>query len=120
MFDTAARGIISQGGKSANAIGECLYRGPDGRKCAAGWVISDNVAAECEGQCADYIRRCYPDLFPEQGWRLLSAMQSIHDMSNGASFAPRKSWSYAMRQLAGDFDLSPTVLDDWEGEAARG
>lgn len=46
-FDTAARGIISQGKPSMgrDPITEnekCVYRSSDGCKCAIGWLIPDD------------------------------------------------------------------------------
>lgn len=43
IFDTAAVGVIRQGRQSANAFGTCVYRGPNGRKCAAGFLLPDEV-----------------------------------------------------------------------------
>jgi hypothetical protein len=40
-FDTACRGIIAQGKKSADETGSCLYRSKDGCKCAIGHLIPD-------------------------------------------------------------------------------
>lgn len=120
MFDAAARGIISQGGKSADAKGECLYRGPDGRKCAVGWLIADSVAEEYEGQGAHYIQAKRPYLFSSRGWDLLSELQCAHDASWVGGFGPGRVWSQRVRRVATRFGLSTTVLDEWESEAARG
>lgn len=43
IFDTAYRGLASQGFRKSAAKGRCLYRGPNGRKCAIGWCIPDDV-----------------------------------------------------------------------------
>lgn len=41
IFDTVARHLLTQRRKSQDAMGNCLYRGPDGMKCAAGILIPD-------------------------------------------------------------------------------
>lgn len=40
-FNTMVRHLVKQGRKSANEKG-CLYRGPDGLKCAFGCLIPDD------------------------------------------------------------------------------
>lgn len=41
IFDLAYAGIKSQGFKRSAKPHGCLYRGPEGRKCAIGWLIPD-------------------------------------------------------------------------------
>lgn len=41
FFDTTVTVLRAQGGPSINEKGVCLYRGPNGRKCAAGIHITD-------------------------------------------------------------------------------
>ena len=42
IFDKVVRALIEQGRPSVDPItGFCLYRGPDGVKCAAGFLIPD-------------------------------------------------------------------------------
>lgn len=44
IFDIAYRGLASQGfERSAIPNGHCLYFGPDGRRCAIGWNLPDNL-----------------------------------------------------------------------------
>jgi len=43
LFDTVATHLIKQGKKSfSKETGYCLYRGPDGMKCAIGCLIPDS------------------------------------------------------------------------------
>lgn len=42
MFDTVSLGLARQGGPARNKNGLCVYRGPDGRKCALGHLIADD------------------------------------------------------------------------------
>lgn len=41
IFNTVWNGLKSQGFECSAHNGTCLYRGPNGRKCAAGWLIPD-------------------------------------------------------------------------------
>ena len=41
IFDTVVSGLRKQNKKSLNADGKCAYRGVDGTKCAAGFLIPD-------------------------------------------------------------------------------
>lgn len=43
LFDRAVRGVLKQGKPSMNTYGSCQYRGPDGLKCAAGHLLSDET-----------------------------------------------------------------------------
>jgi hypothetical protein len=43
IFDTAAIGVIRQGRPSMGSSGSCAYRGEGGAKCAAGFLLSDEV-----------------------------------------------------------------------------
>jgi hypothetical protein len=43
IFDKVYQGLASQNFRqSSSAGGRCLYRGPDGLKCAIGWLIPDD------------------------------------------------------------------------------
>lgn len=56
MFDTAYRGLASQGFRQSQAKAKvfCAYRSPDGLKCAAGWLIADDrYDPALEGMTAD-------------------------------------------------------------------
>lgn len=42
IFDKSVEGLASQGFRQAMDGDSCMYRSPDGLKCAAGWLISDD------------------------------------------------------------------------------
>jgi hypothetical protein len=66
IFNTVYLGLASQGFKrsiNTEAV-RCMYRGDEGRKCAAGWLIPDNEydpAIENEGIViyVDYFKNKY-------------------------------------------------------------
>lgn len=79
MFDTAVRGVISQGAPSVDRFGGCLYRGPNGLRCAAGWLIPDDkYSPELESKTVDALE----GIFPELQLEFLGALQCAHDYSS--------------------------------------
>jgi len=56
VFDTVVSALIKQGHPSIDTSGGCLYRGPDGLKCAIGHLIPDNVyTPDMENVSADHL-----------------------------------------------------------------
>lgn len=75
-------------GKSINSNGKtCLYRGPEGRKCAIGLFIPDEKyfeSMDTEDLRASDLIKLYPDLhdsMPLAG-SALNQLQNAHDYSN--------------------------------------
>lgn len=54
VFDTAVRGLASQGFQRSmlELEGRCAYRGEDGRRCALGWCMTGAEALTWEGASA--------------------------------------------------------------------
>jgi len=83
-FDKVAVHLIKQGEKSLND-GGCAYRGCNGKMCAAGVFIPDNVYNKDrmeERLIGDFWNE-YPDLYRQFSFdeyeRFLERMQHIHD-----------------------------------------
>jgi len=56
MLDIAVAGVIGQGWLSMDTNGFCAYRGDDGRRCAIGWLIPDQVYRPgLEGEAVDVL-----------------------------------------------------------------
>lgn len=109
-FDTAARGIIGQGGPSYDTTELlCMYRGPDARKCALGWLIPDSryrPSMEFSTRF-EVLREAGIDV-PEEFARDL---QDAHDIAASSSnFFER--WASKMRDLASVYSLNTDVLKD--------
>ena len=78
MFDIAARGIIAQGGPSVSN-GGCRYRSANGRRCAAGFFLTDEVYnVEMEGHNAAFV---FNDVegFNSNDRIFLRKLQRVHD-----------------------------------------
>lgn len=100
-FDIVVRGLASQGWKQSRrgTRGSCVYRSPDGLKCAAGWLIPDEkYDSDMEGKAA-------VNLFSEHQLRsLLDRMQLAHDawdeVVDEEIGRPHPSMSHAFLALA--------------------
>lgn len=106
-FDTVARHLLTQGQRSTAGDGAkaCRYRGSEGRKCAAGVLISDAVYVEdMEGFGWTAVCDRYPQV-PQAHCELINELQRIHDT------AEPHAWPDALRRLAYANNLDPKVVD---------
>ena len=85
LFKTVAEHLLNQQAKSA--IGDlCMYRVPNGNKCAVGCLISDKVYTEDleglaadSGRMAEALNTSLNDSLTESDIDLLVELQLIHD-----------------------------------------
>lgn len=80
VFDSVLNGLRLQG-KAAVFNGNCMYRAPDGCKCAFGILIKDDeYDPEMENCSAPLVLARFPKLFHlQQHSQLLDALQYAHD-----------------------------------------
>jgi len=108
-FDVVARHLLTQNAKSEEVVNGrryCRYRGDEGRRCAVGVLIPDDIySAEFEGRFADELGLLLPSLGHDVD--LCVELQHVHDCENG----PRK-WPAHLRSLAERYGLSAAVLDE--------
>jgi len=108
VFDQVAKHLLEQGVRSMSEAPDedefCLYRGPEGLKCAAGCLISDNE---------------YEDGMEGRGWRnlvnngyasnahidIIDCLQSIHDKKEPST------WRKELLEISKRFDLNPLILE---------
>jgi hypothetical protein len=113
IFDTVAIHLIKQGKKSADANGDCLYRSPEGLKCAVGCLIPDEVYdPEMEERVISRLLGCYDSLnFLWPYYDLLNDLQRTHDML----LTENQTWKDAvilrLYELAEKYNLSTAALD---------
>jgi len=68
-------------GKSYNEFGKCLYRGPEGKKCAAGLFIPDEKYNErMENKSAGSLVKNWSIEFPLKE-TAMDSLQQVHDES---------------------------------------
>lgn len=105
IFDQVCEHLARQKRRSANARGNCLYRGPDGLMCAVGCLLTDEEAEGQEGSAASDITlpaRLAPHV------ELLDYLQTAHDSNTGT--APYIMASL-LRNVANLFNLNPAKTD---------
>ena len=112
VFDKAAKHLLTQGKRSVDSEGGCLYRGTDGSMCAVGCLISDEAySAELEGLTVDVV--CVREALHKSGvpmdnaaLNLLQFLQGVHDCD------PVREWRSALRATAAQFSLNTAALDE--------
>ncbi len=79
VFDKIVAHLRQQGTKSLGSDGGCRYRGADGRMCAVGCLIPDDVyTPELEGSFADI---AFFDDWPPDTLHVMLGLQRTHDRS---------------------------------------
>lgn len=100
-FDRVVRGLAAQGWeRSVSERGTCLYRGPEGRKCAAGHLIPDDLydpAMETWAAARQEVRCALPTVSDGPGF--VRDMQVAHDH-------PEKTLKEDFRDLAASHELT--------------
>ena len=136
-FDTAVRGIHAQGGPAMDGH-RCMYRAPDGKKCAFGLLIPDELydpKMDLDSQAASKVLSLFPHvraLFTRTKPKAQSydptevfftALQSCHDnaareelygVARDGGNAPSFAVGFAkyLRHFAARYDLNPAVIDE--------
>ena len=105
-FDTVAKHMLTQGRRSTtDGANTCRYRGSEGRKCAAGVLIPDEIyTEEMEGLGWRAVCETHPRV-PQAHCQLISELQRIHDT------AEPLDWPKLLRRLAYAHNLDPKVVD---------
>jgi hypothetical protein len=109
LYDYIVEAIVKQGRPSVGDNDRCLYRGPDGLKCAAGHVIPDSmylpVAMENAGVDAIHNQNGLPkSLIPHVD--LMCFLQNAHDgNSNRVDFL--SGFLRSAKNTAVEFNLKP-------------
>ena len=111
LFDYITRGLLKQGRPSA--IGKegsfaCLYRGPNGLKCAAGLVLPDEFyRPDMEGAGISSIR--YFENLTMEKHDLLQDLQGAHDNTARVALDSLAEWKELLvnrlEQLAKQYGL---------------
>lgn len=115
-FDTATAGIIAQGKRSSNGTepgATCLYRGPEGLKCAVGQLLSDEQiekhgvpnSAGVHALSRELIEEILPDIEYYRAVDFLSDLQTAHDEARGNDFIA--SFTERANQVADAYGLVP-------------
>lgn len=117
IFDTVAKHLFTQGCRSIEIDEEgeesCLYRSPDGKMCAVGVLIPDEIYdPRMEHQNSDNLLETPGYEFPkwmQDNKLLLLSLQRVHDSS--LHWEDSRGMRAVLRGVAHLFSLSPAVLD---------
>lgn len=103
VFDHVATHLLIQNARSVKN-GHCMYRSPEGLKCAAGCIIADD---EYNEGMEDVVWRMLvrKEIVPEAHMELIIDLQYCHD-----DYEP-KSWKRKLKEIARYHNLSTSVLD---------
>ena len=83
-FDKVVRHLVAQGRPAINANGSCAYLSEDGRKCAAGCLIPEDVINLDFGGTWPELRATYPNLESDdvRDWIISSAVDWLNKNSD--------------------------------------
>lgn len=98
-FNKMVQHLRAQKVKSLASDGTCLYRGPNGLKCAVGALIPDTeYSEEFETVPASTVSETLQCLSGIDYW-LLDTMQEVHDL------AAIQDWEDRFKDIAEEFNL---------------
>jgi hypothetical protein len=119
IFDTVARHLMTQGAQALRkkpGLNDetCAYRGDDGKKCAVGALIPDNIYVPEMDQGTDTSVRALLRRFPTElpayfyeNTDLLDQLQDVHDDN------PDGDFRYDLEHVAEGHGLSTAVLEEF-------
>lgn len=107
-FDKVALHLLNQGMKSVNDNGDCMYRGGNGRSCAIGCLITDDVYNDSvEGETSrsigvlNMLYQSNPAIIGiDQVHDLIEDLQRLHDNASASS------WEFYLIGIAKKYGLN--------------
>jgi hypothetical protein len=129
VFDKVAVYLLNQPERCEDFDEKCLYRGPNGNKCAVGFLIPDELYQPSwdVGGGTPVTTLCREDIKVRQFFegvtpRLLVALQEVHDgcrvawkgdeQIESSDMANRR---FLLKAVAAEFNLSTSVMDAEKG-----
>jgi hypothetical protein len=115
IFDTVVAHLGKQGRPAINTENSCLYRGPDGTKCAVGFLLKDKqYKPEMEGRDVNgLVNNFKVPAFFSKNEELLHRLQRAHDADNhhlvSGKFSKPKLRK-ALKRIAADHKLDDTIV----------
>jgi hypothetical protein len=121
IFDTVATHLFAQGERALAAVRPpsaygtppiCAYRGTEGRSCAIGCLIPDDLyseAMEGGGITEDFIKRFKLPAYFAENRRLLLNLQSVHDTKS--PWVSTYTMQETLRTVARSFELDSSIVD---------
>ncbi|MGF6792730.1 hypothetical protein [Paraburkholderia sp. 35.1] len=114
VFDIVAWQLLRQNGQSmAHESARCRYRAPDGKRCAVGWLIPDDVYSPrlehlgVRDVAAILCKTDHGIRFAEFLCRHMSLLRDLQGMHDARAPA---EWPAALREIARGYGLRETVI----------
>lgn len=125
IFNTVAKHLFAQGKRSRSEIGDnldiCVYRAPDGSKCAVGVLIPDACYdPQFEGNNVIALLNQFNDVLPrwmDANMSLLSALQDVHDTPE--NWCSEDRLKDAFRRCADYYSLDSSILAELSFPASK-
>lgn len=126
-FDTIVTALIKQGVPSRNMTpgGACMYRGPNGIKCAVGHLLPDHLVVEHENKVSifrlnsvskDYLTKtlmgAISHVQQDLAIEFLATMQGAHDKEFDVDRGWLACFKDEARVVANRYTLDTSVLDE--------
>lgn len=113
IFEMVAKHLFQQ--KERSMDGKCLYRGPNGKKCAIGILIPDekydpDMEGKCSYQLKEYEYDLDPAIFNTENTAFLDQLQRAHDLRSNWNSA--ENMRKALQSIANDFLLDGKFLSE--------
>jgi hypothetical protein len=103
IFDKVAKHLLTQNSKAVDADSRCQYKMPDGRRCAIGCLIPDELYdPEMEGELLRDLLKKFPvlqTLWSDADRYFVCSLQMVHDIY------PVAHWVDVLRFIANQFEL---------------
>lgn len=105
-FNKVAEHLITQWAKAEGEYG-FAYHAPDGKKCAVGCLIPDEIYdPDLEGQLAyDFPDTLIEAIAPDGDRDMLRDLQQVHDN------VPVFGWPAELKGISARFDLDDSIVD---------
>lgn len=89
IFDQVAQHLLKQGRRCVRLGGGCVYRGPNGMKCAAGALIDDDeFNPRLDSSGLTWLMAVAGGLVPAAHANFVRGLQNLHDQELG-QFEPK-------------------------------
>jgi len=117
IFNKVMTHLFAQGEPAKNEHDECAYRGLDGKQCAVGCLIPDELYdKKMEGWEVTEVFYRFPnvrDYLGKDNIFLLTVLQALHDGYGGfiGVWNSTEEMRKAARRIAEDYDLDASILD---------
>jgi len=115
LFDTAIRKLAEQGVRSLEPNGtHCLYLSPDNKRCAIGWLMTDNAIDLYGNSRYGFSRLCEEGFNPgtlDEG--LMQHLQDLHDYSPSRNHFREGAYRIARIQKLDTSIISEVLTDEW-------